>query len=163
MRVKLRQKMGISAVFLLLAAAASADSWELRPAAGDAPGSAQIEAGQIDTAIEILSEELESAIGPTRLAVLQNLCVAYAMKREYDTATRYCDRAAAHKEANAETFNNRGVVRAVTGDHRGAKQDFERATCLADCGPDCDSTGIGDVVEQNLQRVLERTAKRDQR
>ena len=160
MKTRHWQRIGVSAVFLLLAATASTDSWELRPAAADAPGTAEIEAGQIDEAIRILTGELESATGAVRLAVLQNLCVAYAMMQEYGAATRYCNRAVAHKEANAATLNNRGVVRAVTGDHRGAIRDFERAGHLADCGPDCDGGDVSDVARQNLKRVLERADTR---
>ena len=160
MMIRLWHGTGTLTAILLLATAANADSWELRPAADDAPGSAEIEAGNIDEAIRILTAESRSAAAPTSLAVLQNLCVAHAMNREYDTATRYCDRAVAHKEADASAFNNRGVVRAVTGDYLGAARDLQRAKYLAgQCDPACD--GIGNVVQQNLERVLDRTDRSD--
>jgi len=145
---------------LLVSATVSAESWELRPAADDAPGSAEIEAGRIDDAIRILMLELDSRAGDTRLPILDNLCVAYAMKLEYDTAMRYCDQAAGHSSASAATLNNRGVLRAVMDDHRGAIQDFRRAGCLRSCGrgDDCEADSVRALVRRNLARVRQRDA-----
>ena len=149
-------KMAISAAFLLLATAVGADSWELRPAAHNAPGSADIEAGRIDDAIRLLTPKLESTNGVVRLAILQNLCIAHAMKQEYELAIRYCDLAVGQSDVDAANLNNRGVVRAVTGDHRGAIQDFRRAGCLHDCSGDCGADDIREVSRRNLVLVLDR-------
>ena len=155
MNVSLGRGAGAAAI-LLFATIGYAESWELRPAAVVVPGSAEIEAGQIDDAIRILTPELDTATGIARQATLANLCVAYAMKQEYAMAIRYCDRAAVQGEASATTLNNRGVVRAVTGDYRGAIQDFQKARCLFDCGMECDTDSFRAVVRRNLDRALDR-------
>lgn len=151
MKIAFGTRLGTAAVILLLSASAAAESWELRPAAAASPGSPEIEAGQPDDAIRVLVPALETASGVARLAVLENLCVAYALKQEYTTAMRFCDLAAAHGAAGAATFNNRGVVRAVTGDYRGAVRDFRRASCLPGCGTECDA--VRAMVRRNLDRL----------
>ena len=156
MNTPFAERAGIAAAILLCAVSAGAESWELRSAADDAPGSPEIEAGRPDDAIRILAAQLDSATGITRLAVLENLCVAYAMKRAYDAAMRFCDQAAAHGAASATTLNNRGVVRAVTGDHRGAVQDFRKAACLPGCGIGCDADAARGMARRNLERMRER-------
>ena len=148
----------LAIALLLLSATVSAESWELRPAAGDAPGSAEIEEDRIEDAIRILMLELDSGASGTHLPVLENLCVAHAMKLEYDTAIRYCDQAAGHSSASAIAINNRGVLRAVTGDHRGAIQDFRRAACMRSCerGGSCEAESVHALVMRNLARVQQR-------
>ena len=148
-------------VIPLITATAAAESWELRPAAAPSPGTLEIEAGRPDDAILILIPALDAANGRSRLAILENLCVAYALKQEYGTALQYCNRAAADGAASATTFNNRGVVRAVSGDNRGASRDFQRAGCLPDCGNDCDSSGVRAALRRNLARLNERVSTAD--
>lgn len=150
----------IAVVVLLASAAASAESWELWSAKGNVPGSAEIEAGQIDDAIRILTAELESGVATFDVAIFDNLCVAYAMKLEYDIAMRYCNEAMRHLSASATALNNRGVLRAVMGDHRGAVQDFRRASCLQSCDRDstCDADSLHATVLRNLARVKNRRA-----
>ena len=153
-------RQALLVALLLASSTASAESWELRPAAGDVPGSAEIEAGRIEDAISILLLELETYTSGTHLAVIENLCVAYAMNLEYDVAMRYCDRAARHSMASASTLNNRGVLRAVMNDHRGAMQDFRRAGCMRSCDPegDCETESVRAMVRRNLARVKLRDA-----
>jgi regulator of sirC expression with transglutaminase-like and TPR domain len=144
---------------LLVSATVGAETWELRPAAGDVAGSAEIEAGRIDDAIRILMLELDSRASDTHLAVLENLCVAHTLRVEYDTAMRYCDQAAGHSSASATTLNNRGVLRAIMGDHHGAIQDFRRAGCLRSCGGgDCEGDSAQALARRNLARVKQREA-----
>ena len=162
MRTILGRTLATAAVIPLITATAAAESWELRPAAAPSPGSAEIEAGRPDDAIRILIPALEAATARSRLAILENLCVAYALKQEYDKAMRFCNRAAADGAASATTLNNRGVVRAVSGDHRGAIRDFQRAGCLRDCGIDCDTSGVRAALRRNLARLNERQSTTDQ-
>ena len=134
---------------------ASAESWELRAVEGVGLGSEQIEAGQIDEAVRILATALDSNADSQKAAILANLCVAFALKLEYAAARRYCDQATSHPQACPIAFNNRGVVRAVTGDERGAIQDFQRATCLRSCrlaGLD-ERESVHAVARRNLGRV----------
>ena len=117
----------LAMALVLVSATVSAESWELRPAEGDVPGSAE--------------------------------CVAHAMKLEYDTAMAYCEQAAGHSSASASALNNRGVLRAVTGDHRGAIRDFQRAGCMRSCGGGiCDADSVRALVRRNLARVTQREA-----
>lgn len=155
----------IAMVFLLGSMNAGAASWELRHSAGDVPGSPEIEAGDIESAIRVLLLEVDSAASDTHLAVLENLCVAYAIKLEYDTAMRYCDQAVGHSSASASTFNNRGVLRAVIDDHRGAIQDFRRASCMRNCsrGRTCDADSVQASIRRNLARVKQRESSSHQK
>ncbi len=147
-------------LFLVLASAGAwAESWELRSAEPSVPGSAEIETGRIDEAISILTRQLSSAT-TVDIAILDNLCVAYAIKLEYDTAMRYCNQALGYAPYRAVALNNRGVLRAVTGDNRGAIQDFRRASCLRSCDHSdvCDRQSLRATVLRNLARVSEREA-----
>ena len=81
-------------------------------------------------------------------AANNNLCVAYTMTREFDNAATACEAALTASEKygkyadsplypydisrdQAMAYSNRGVLRAVTGDLEGAKQDFESAAKLS--------------------------------
>ena len=81
-------RKALAIALLLITATASAESWELQPAAGNVPGSAEIRAGRIEDAIRILMLEVDSGASDTHLGVLENLCVAYAIKLAYDIAMR---------------------------------------------------------------------------
>ena len=155
----------IAILFLLGSATANAESWELRHAADDVPGSTEIEAGEIEDGIRILLLEIDSASSDTHLAVLENLCVAYAIKLEYDIAMRYCDQAVGLSSASASAFNNRGVLRAVIDDHRGAIQDFRRASCMRNCsrGSACEADSVQASIRRNLARVKQRETSSHQK
>lgn len=148
------------AAVLLASSVSSAESWELRPAEAHEPGSAEIEAGQIDDALRILTVILESGTSDLDFAVIRNLCVAYAMNLEYEIATRYCNQAVVHSSNGAVDHNNRGVLRAVMGDPRGAIRDFQRANCMRVCSgnSDCDAESVQAMVRRNLARVKKREA-----
>ncbi|MEQ9561398.1 MAG: tetratricopeptide repeat protein [Woeseiaceae bacterium] len=77
-----------------------------------------------------------------------NLCVAYTMSRDFDNAEAACEAALTISEKygkygdspispnnrsrdQAMAYSNRGVLRAMTGDYAGAKQDFEYASELS--------------------------------
>lgn len=76
-------------------------------------------------------------------AVKNNLCVAYTLTRKFEHAGPACEAALAISEQYARydywptspytsrdqalAYSNRGVLRAVTGDFDGARQDFEFA------------------------------------
>lgn len=158
MGIELSGRMALAIALLLTTATAGAESWELQPAAGNAPGSAEIRAGQIEDAIRILMLEVVSGASVTHLGVLENLCVAHAIQLEYDIAMRYCDRAVGHSSASASTLNNRGVLRAIINDHRGAIQDLRRAGCMRSCsrGSACKTDSVQASIRRNLARVKQR-------
>lgn len=99
-------------------------------------------------------------------ATNNNLCVAYTMTKDFDSAASACEAALAASEkygkyANsplnpydstrdqAMAYSNRGVLRAMTGDYDGAKQDFEYAAKLSK---------YLDAPEDNLARLQTREA-----
>ena len=77
-----------------------------------------------------------------------NLCVAYTLTRQFDEAAPACDEALTISERYSRhgyspvsshgtrdlalAYSNRGVLRAVTGDFVGARQDFEFAATVDD-------------------------------
>ena len=151
-------RKALAIALLLITATASAESWELQPAAGNVPGSTEIKAGQFEDAIRILMLEVDSGASDTYLGVLENLCVAYAAQLEYDIAMRYCDQAAGHSSASACMVNNRGALRAIIKGHRGALQEFQRASCMRSCslGSACKTDSVKASIRRNLARVKQR-------
>lgn len=84
-------------------------------------------------------------------AAHNNLCVAYTKTRSFDEASEACDAAVqkrrrvgtttapyapalrgASARDHAVALSNRGVLRAVTGDIKGAREDFEASLALSD-------------------------------
>ena len=149
----------MAAVTLLNPAAALAESWELQPAERGTPGSADIEAGRLDHAIRLLTQAVESGQSDEDPALLENLCVAHAMKLEYEQAMRYCNIAVGHPASGASALNNRGVLRAAMGDGRGAVRDLKRASCMQRCSrrAACGDDSLQALVRRNLLRALRRS------
>lgn len=92
----------------LISTAANAESWELRTAAQEVKGTRAIESGQLDKGIRILEANYGRTPYRHKVAVLTNLCLAYTVKRDYDTAMDYCNRAV------ARGFSPRSSTRAVS-------------------------------------------------
>ncbi|KAA9132635.1 hypothetical protein F3N42_05295 [Marinihelvus fidelis] len=108
------------------------------------------------------------ARGGTDFHSLNNLCVGYTMTKAFTKAEAACDAAVGEDGApdtlfdmdeafsgarprksearnrEAVALSNRGVLRAVTGDMVGAREDFERAAATSD---------IVDAAEINLTRL----------
>jgi tetratricopeptide (TPR) repeat protein len=96
----------------------------------------QVISGEYEQAIEnIIAQARERR---NRFAESNNLCVAYAKTNELQKAVQACDEAVQktrmpgavgyydyrRKEDHSVALSNRGVVRAVSGDIEGARQDF---------------------------------------
>jgi hypothetical protein len=143
---------------------AVAESWELRTAAQEVKGTRAIEAGQLDKGIAITQANYGTTPYREKGAMLTNLCVAYILKHDFETAGDYCDRAVKRGFNDREAHNNRGVLRAMQSDYQGAVDDFEKAGCLADCSQALDTTGNErmHVARRNLQRVEVRIAQQEQ-
>ncbi len=133
------------------------------------PGSQELEVGDVDGAISKLQPWLEVTTGRTRGSILTNLCTAYITKGDFDKAESFCDQALASECRNSSlhssnrsfsdaiAHNNRGVLRAMQGDHKGAISDFDLAGL-----PVRDPTDVrrvihpyGAVVKANLKAVEE--------
>ena len=141
-----------------------AESWELRPMQGDAIGSRLVREGKIDEAIDLLTSARQGS--PEQISAIEgNLCVAHALKREYTTALRYCSQAIKREDADPMVYNNRGAVRAATGDERGAMRDFRQAGCSAKCPSPCleGENSARAVAQRNLYRLKLAHPELDQR
>ena len=130
----------------------------------NAPGGAEIAAGDYDAAIAAASGRLWRLNTDSALIASTNLCVAYTMTREIAAAEAACaealalarsvDRASRNSgrvtqpEATARALINRGVLHAVAGDPLLAAADFREAGRVS---------GAWEVPQRNLE-LLEGTA-----
>ena len=139
----------------LVSTPASAESWELRTAAEEVQGTRAIEAGQLDKGIRILEANYSATAYRSKGAVLTNLCLAYTLKRDFETAMDFCNRAVAGGYNDREAHNNRGVLQAMLGNYTAAVSDFAKAGCLRECPKDLAVTGNKrmDVAKRNLHRA----------
>ena len=147
----------VTGVFIAVAGVttASAESWELRTADDEVIGTKDIEAGRIDKGIRVLENRLSSAKYPLKSAVLVNLCLAYTVKRDYETAMDYCNKAVSLRANGVDGYNNRGVIHALQGDFAAAISDFRKAGCLHECPaePPSQASTPKQVARRNLQRA----------
>ena len=147
----------ITGVFLMTAVQApvAAESWELRTAAQEVRGTRDIEAGRLDEGIRVSKLYYTSTPLAHKAAILTNLCLAYTLKRSYEAAMEYCDRAVAHRRGGREAYNNRGVLHAILGNYAAATSDFRKAGCLDDCPNNLAAKGNRrmDVAKRNLNRA----------
>lgn len=127
----------------------------------NAPGGAEIAAGDYDAAIAAASSRLWRLNTESELIANTNLCVAYTVKGEFDAAEKACadalsvaksvDRAGRTSgrrmttgEATARALTNRGVLHAMAGDGLLAAADFEEAMRMS---------GAWTVPGRNLEQL----------
>jgi hypothetical protein len=115
----------VGCAITLLAGTTLADGINFRVAFASVPGIDEIEAGKYDAAIEILERDRSGPGSDSLPDVLTTLCAAYIVNRQLDEARPVCEAAVRAEESDA-AFNNRGVLRAYTGDMDGAMRDFAR-------------------------------------
>jgi tetratricopeptide (TPR) repeat protein len=156
--------IAIIALFTVGLTTASAESWELRTAAEEVNGTRDLEAGNLDKSIRVLERSYRSTPYDSKGAVLTNLCVAHTLKRDFETAMDYCNRAAERGNGSREAFNNRGVLNALLGNYTGAVSDFKKAGCLNECPSDLANQGNDrmDVAQRNLDRAQTELANQSQ-
>ncbi len=133
-----------------------AEAWELRTVDNEVPGTREIESGDVEKGIRISKVYLTRIPAPQRVAVLTNLCIGYILLKDFAQARNFCDQAAERKLERPVTFNNRGVLNALTGDDLAARRDFAIAAGV-DCEPACDKTrkASRDFPRHVAQRNLE--------
>jgi Flp pilus assembly protein TadD len=90
----------------------------------DVPGMSEIENGRIDEGIDVSTKlrQISSVKSETRV----NLCAAYILKRDFESAEKACNDAVSSNRSDA-AYNNRGVLRALQGKFEGATSDFRQA------------------------------------
>jgi hypothetical protein len=122
-------------------------AFEMSVVKGQAHGSDVI-AGAYDAAIDDITSD--ERLRKNSFAVANNLCVAYTMTMEFEKAEQACDaalsaRSRVHGSAQwyttipmrnklrdkAVALSNRGVLRAVSGDAKGAREDFTQSLDIA--------------------------------
>ena len=162
-------RLGTTFAFLALATSAVAaddrqGTFEMT-AIRDAAFGGKVVAGKHDEAIEkIRSHRTRQS---ERFYANTNLCVAYTVSRAFAEAEKACDDALAdmtpasralpaEKERMIRRFralalSNRGVLRAITGDERSAREDFTAALAL--------EVSLS-APERNLARLEARAAER---
>jgi len=133
---------------------------------GNTAGFEQIMSKQYEAAAAVLDAPFYDT---DRYARLANRCVSELLLHEVDAAMATCQRALSvapadlsttlapsyHKRAQVLThlYSNRGVVRALSGDVFGAREDFERALQLDDSNENARSNlellGAGDLARQD--------------
>ena len=138
-------------------APASAEPWELRTATEEVQGTRDIEAGRLDKGIRVSELHYTTTPKSQKGAILTNLCLAHTLKRDYETAMDYCNRAVSHRKGGRAAYNNRGVLHTILGNYRMATSDLEKAGCMKVC---VDNLPIkGDkarpmaVAKRNLKRA----------
>ena len=110
---------------MALSSSSYADYFPFRVAFENVPGVAEITSGNVSQGIEILRQELENENADAG-HVLATLCGAYIIDSSLEEAAQVCTDAV-DKFPGETAFNNRGVLRALTGDFEGARRDFDRA------------------------------------
>ena len=115
----------IVAAALLLGNPGFADSPQFRVAFERVPGTEQIEAGQLRAGIKVLEDQLAQIAVEDSGDLLATLCGAYIVNRSLDKAEPVCDKAI-EIDPTKTAYNNRGVLRALTADMSGARDDFNR-------------------------------------
>lgn len=108
--------------------AAAADRYELRVHDREVVGKYELLEGNVDRSIELLEKRLEFARSHrNRAPLLINLCAAYTLKRDFESASQYCDAAIENGWDSRIAYNNRGVMNIAQGDYLSAIDDFESA------------------------------------
>lgn len=131
---------GLALLTLALPALASDDPAFTLIAYSNAPGGEALLAGDYDTAISIAKPQ-RRRVG-MRLFAETNLCVSYTITGMQDEAEAACGKAIKLASSSSSSvwtsigetrarralaYSNRGVMRAVTGDQEGAREDLSKA------------------------------------
>lgn len=114
------------AILISLSATSYADTFSFRVAFENVAGIEEISAGNVNASIDVLEQKLAQADVQDEGYILANLCGAHIIDSSLVKASAVCDEAV-NRFPGETAFNNRGVLRAFTGDFNGAKKDFDRA------------------------------------
>jgi Flp pilus assembly protein TadD len=125
-----RSRLAVAVGLICAALAVSAeDSFTMKVHPKETPGSWEIEHGQYERAVTLLEIAAARSMrsGRDEGPIQTNLCVAYTKLGDYDTATRYCDRAVEVSFQFGVAYNNRGVLQALKNNFAAAAADFDAA------------------------------------
>ena len=142
--------LSIAALMLMTAPLVSADdAWQLGTHDVHVYGTSDLQSGNMDKAITKLKTRLRLRIHRQRAPVLANLCVAYTMKRDFESAEKYCNESIENGWTLGLAYSNRGVMNIARGDIFAAHADFEAAM---------KNYGGSSVKRHNLVRCKNRMA-----
>lgn len=113
------------AAFIAASPAGYADYFPFRVAFENVAGVTELTSGNVSKGIEILKRELDDDKA-NRGYILSSLCGAYVIDSSFEEASQVCSEAVETFPGEG-AYNNRGVLRVLTGDFKGAKEDFDRA------------------------------------
>lgn len=126
----LRSRLAVAVGLVCASLAVSAeDTFKMKVHPKETSGAWEIQHGQYERAVTLL--EIAAArskrSGRDEGPIQTNLCVAYIKLGDYDTATRYCDRAVEISFEFGVAYNNRGVLQALKHNFADAVADFDVA------------------------------------
>lgn len=115
----------LSLALIAASPASRADEFPFRVAFENVPGVEEITSGDVTEGIAILERALENG-DADKGYVLATLCGAYIIHSSLEEASLVCTDAV-EMSPGETAYNNRGVLRAFSGDFEGAREDFDRA------------------------------------
>jgi tetratricopeptide (TPR) repeat protein len=121
-------------VTFALPAVSNAENYKFELIFAEVPGSAEIRAGNLETAIKTLENRAQDADKHYVADELATLCALYLVKGQLSAASVRCNDAV-ETDQSAAAYNNRGVFRSQLGDTPGAIEDFAQARNLPDNQP----------------------------
>jgi len=160
-----------ASLMFLTTTPAAADGWELLTTEVAVPGTREIESGDPDEGIQRSITHARTAVGKEKVAHMNNLCVGHILIGQYDQAREYCDEAVSAFGESTVTFNNRGVLNAITGNANQAADDFAAAVsagCVGKCSePNASPKDLPRPVARrnqarNAEMIAERKRKTEQ-
>jgi len=107
--------------------ASAEDAWELGVHDTYVYGTSDLLSGNMDVAIAKLETRLGYRAHDMRAPVLANLCVAYTMKRDFESAEKYCDESIKNGWNLGLAYSNHGVLNIARGNIAAAHADFVAA------------------------------------
>jgi hypothetical protein len=134
-----------------------ADEARLRIVFAEVPATSKIAEGDLPGGIEQIEDRLEQDPEGTAGDDLATLCGAYVLQASFGKAELVCD-LAVQIDASGVALNNRGVLRALTGDVEGARADFDqvRPKNMTEYMNDLRQSDLGLVTAGNFE-LLNRT------
>ena len=151
-------------LWLALGQGALAQTFELRMAVEAVPGAKDVERGDIDRGIRRLQRALsESHVyeksAYVKSAVATDLCAAFVMQHDFESAEPWCDRAVEESPHNGAALNNRGILRALQGAYDSAVQDLQEATKLDNYK--VGTSGPSELINQGYRHASRQIAERN--
>ena len=127
--------------------ATASEPMQLRTDRTEVRGTHEVESGNYQAGIQKLQATLlRTSKAQGRAPILNNLCVAYIATQDLDNAFDYCEQAVQNGRNLSVAYNNRGVLKVVTGQPGEGIADLHLANIY--------SHDVG-VAKSNLARLAD--------